>query len=290
MPETHNFIPNNFQNNFQNKTQFSTQNFKEVPLTICHIFDNLPIKHAFTTRFGGISTGAQASMNLDHKHDTVENVYKNHLILANALDYDPKAMVSTHQIHSNIIRIAGENDAGKHLAGPVDWECDGLVTNQPGRPLIVYAADCIPILLYAPDVHAVAALHAGWRGTAADIAALGAARLHELYGADPAGILAAVGPGIGPCCFITDDDVPDAMHTAFGPGVSAFITRTDSPHRYSIDLKAINSWRLQTVGVKPENIAISPECTCCLPDKYWSHRYTRGNRGGQAGIIMLLPR
>lgn len=270
---------------------FSTPHFGNLPLTICNIFDGLPVKHAFTTRAGGVSTGAQASLNLDHKQDTVENVYQNHLILADALGYDPKAMVSTRQIHSAIIRIAGAEDAGRHLDGPVPYECDGLITNAIDRPLIAYSADCIPILLYAPDVHAAAALHAGWRGTAANIAGLGAQRLQQVYGADPQQMLAAIGPGIAKCCFTTHDDVPGAMLAAFGEGVNDFITpQTDSPGRFHVDLKAINSWRLQTAGIPQSNIAVSPECTCCLPDKYWSHRASGGNRGGQAAVIMLTAR
>lgn len=270
---------------------FRTVDFGAVPLTICRIFDGMPIRHAFTTRAGGISTGAQASLNLDHKQDTVENVYQNHLILADALGYDPHAMVSTRQIHSAIIRIAGAKDAGQHLDGPVPYECDGLITDQPGRPLIAYSADCIPVLLYAPDVHAVAALHAGWRGTAADIAAHGVRRLQEGYGADPRQMIAAIGPGIANCCFTTHDDVPRAMQEAFGTEVNAFITpEADSPGRFHVDLKAINSWRLQTAGVPADSIAVSPECTCCLPDKYWSHRASGGNRGGQAAVIMLAER
>lgn len=265
--------------------------YGSVPLTTCHIFDGLPLRHAFTTRGGGVSTGAQASLNLDHKQDTVENVYQNHLRLAAALGYDPRAMVSTRQIHSAIIRTAGDTDAGLHLSGPVPYECDGLITDQPGRPLIVYSADCIPVLLYAPDVHAVAALHAGWRGTAADIAAHGVKRLQAVFGADPQQMIAAIGPGISSCCFSTHDDVPQAMLTAFGRGVNTFIVpEPNSPGRFHVDLKAINSWRLQTAGVPTANIAVSPECTCCLPDKYWSHRASGGNRGGQAAVIMLLEK
>lgn len=249
---------------------------------------------AFTNRWGGVSGGAQASLNLDHKKDTAANVRQNHLILAAALDYRPEAAVSTRQVHGDIIRVAQPEDAGLHLDGPVPYECDALITDQPGRPLIAYAADCIPILLWAPKHDggtAVAAIHAGWRGTQADIAAKAVRRLAEVYGVAPAECRAAIGPGIGPCCFSTHDDVPKAMVAAYGDGVRQFITPDNSsgaePGKFLVDLKAINAYRLQLAGLSPENIAVSPECTHCNPDKYWSHRYTKGRRGGQAAIIMI---
>lgn len=251
------------------------------------LLDAHGVRHAFSTRRGGVSQGAQASLNLDHKNDSAANVRQNHLRLAQAVGYPPEAAVSTHQIHSAIIRIAQPSDAGLHLDGPTPYECDALITNQPGRPLIAYAADCIPILLCAPGA-AVAAVHAGWRGTQADIAAKTVRRLQATWQIEPQNCLAAIGPGIGPCCFSTHADVPDAMRQAFGEEVQRFILPDPSvPGKFLVDLKAINAWRLQQAGLQAENIAISPECTCCLPDKYWSHRFTKGNRGGQAAVIML---
>lgn len=254
----------------------------------CALLENDRLLHGFTTRFGGVSSGAQASLNLDHKQDSAENVRQNHLLLAEALGYDSHKMVSTHQIHSDIIREAQPADEGLHLLGPTPYECDALITNQLNRPLICYAADCIPILLWAEDAPAIAAIHAGWRGTAADIAAKCVRRLAEAYHADPAHIKAAIGPGIGACCFSTHDDVPDALHAAFGESITPCI-RPDAaePGKFLVDIKLVNALRLQAAGLPAANIAISPECTCCLPDKYWSHRYTKGVRGGQAAVIML---
>lgn len=272
---------------------FTTQKSRGVIYVTSNLLaEAAGLLHAFTTRHGGVSQGAQASLNLDHKKDSAANVRENHLRLAAALGYAPEAMVSTHQIHSDIIREAQAADAGLHLAGPTPYECDALVTNQPGRPLIAYAADCIPILLYVPSVAgrpaAVAVVHAGWRGTQQDIAAKTVQRLQQLYDVNPADCLAAIGPGIGGCCFSTHADVPQAMQQAFGPGVQAFIQPDNSKAgKFLVDLKAINAWRLQTAGLQPEHIALSPECTCCLPEKYWSHRFTKGERGGQAALISL---
>lgn len=267
---------------------FTTHQAGDVIWESCALFDNERVLHGFTTRFGGISTGAQASMNLDHKMDSNENVRQNHLLLAAAMGYDSRRMVSTHQIHSDIIRVASPSDEGLHLDGPTPWECDAVITDQPNRPLICYAADCIPILLWCDNTPAIAAIHAGWRGTAADIAAKCVRRLADCFNADPAHIKAAIGPGIGACCFSCHDDVPNALRAAFGSSINHCITPDPAEQgKFLVDIKQVNATRLIGAGVPADNIAISPECTCCNHDKYWSHRYTKGERGGQAGIIML---
>lgn len=275
-------------------TEFIRHDINGVIFMTSAILDAQGVCHAFSTRHGGVSQGAQASLNLDHKKDSVENVRQNHLRLARAVGYAPEATVSTHQIHSDIIRLAQAADAGQHLDGPTPYECDALITNQTGRPLIAYAADCIPILICALNQQgkpcAVAAVHAGWRGTQADIAAKTVQRLQQEYQIEPARCLAAIGPGIGGCCFSTHTDVPLAMHKAFGAEVERFIRKdpkAEKPGKFLVNLKAINAWRLLKTGLPNDNIAISPECTCCRPEKYWSHRFTKGERGGQAAVISL---
>lgn len=287
MTTTTNIATNIMEENFS-KSKFQTKQSGAVIYESCTLFDDSKILHAFTTKAGGVSTGYQASLNLDHKMDSAENVRQNHLILADALGYDSHNMVSTRQIHSDIVRIARPEDAGLHLDGPVPYECDALITNRPNMPLICYSADCIPILLHAEDVNAIAAIHAGWRGTAADIAAKAAQRLCDEYGAKPQNIRAVIGPGISACCFSTHNDVPDVLLANFGSEITPCIQPDPTENgKFLVNIKLVSAIRLQKLGLKPENIAISPECTCCLHDKYWSHRYTKGKRGGQAAIIML---
>ena len=140
--------------------------------------------------------------------------------------------------------------------------------------LVVFTADCTPILLHDPVTGAVGAVHAGWRGTAAKIGAKAVLAMAEHYGAKPENIRAAIGPNIAQCCFETDADVPDAMLEALGEEARPFIRPNGD--KYYVNLKEINALWLRKAGV--ETIEISDACTVCQSDRYWSHRVTRGEQ------------
>jgi YfiH family protein len=137
-------------------------------------------------------------------------------------------------------------------------------------------------LLHDPVTGAVGAVHAGWRGTAASIAAKAVEAMAREFGCRPENIRAAIGPNIGACCFQTDADVPDAMLEAFGEEAKAFIT--PKAEKYYVNLKEINALVLRRAGVR--HIDISTECTVCQCHRFWSHRVTKGDRGSQGAIIV----
>ncbi len=243
---------------------------------------NLNVPHAFTTRFGGVSDGVFASLNLAmHRGDAPENVEKNYEILADALDFDINNLVLTRQTHSDIVRVVTKADARglDHHSYP---ECDALITNDVGCALVVFTADCTPILLWDSETGAVGAIHAGWRGTAGDIAGKTVRKMMTQFGCDPRNIRAAIGPNIGACCFETDIDVPEAIIKTFGKEANAFITK--SGEKYHVDLKAVNALALRRAGV--ESIELADDCTMCTPQRFWSHRVTGTHRGSQAAIIV----
>ncbi len=244
--------------------------------------ENIAAPHAFTTRAGGVSKGYLASMNLGaHRGDTAENVAQNYEILAGALGFSTKNLVLTRQTHSDIVLSVSEADARgtDHRDYP---ESDGLITNTKGVALAVFTADCTPVLLYDPESGAVGAVHAGWRGTASEIAAKAVRAMKNAFGCRPQKICAAIGPNIGPCCFQTDEDVPNAMVQAFGAAAKEHIVEKDG--KYYVNLKALNALSLRSAGV--ENIAVSEVCTFCNPDRFWSHRYHGAQRGSQGAIIV----
>ena len=243
--------------------------------------EDIAVPHCFTTRLGGVSEGHLASLNIGvHRGDDPEKVAENYRRLEEALGFSH--LVLTRQIHSDIIRAVDLSDADKGLTQDVWPECDGLITNTPGVALAVFTADCTPILLHDPVTGAVGAVHAGWRGTAADIAGKAVRAMEREYGCDPADIRAAIGPNIGPCCFATDADVPEAMVEALGRGALTFIRSHGG--KYYVDLKQINARFLKNAGVT--HIEISDACTACQPHRFWSHRITKGKRGSQGAIIV----
>ena len=237
--------------------------------------------HCFTTRLGGVSEGYLDSLNIGmNRGDEPERVVENFRILGRALGFAPEETVLTHQIHTDLVRVVTKADHRSldHRDYP---ECDGLVTNDPGTALVIFTADCTPILLHDPVTGAVGACHAGWRGTALDIAGKTVRKMVEAFGCEPKDIRAAIGPNLGACCFQTDGDVPQAMIEAFGPEAEKWIRSENE--KFYVNLKEINAHALGRAGVA--RIEVSPECTLCSHDRYWSHRYTKGVRGSQGAII-----
>jgi len=239
--------------------------------------------HGFTTRPGGVSEGSCASLNIGiHRGDRPENVEKNYEILGEVLHFDPKKLVLSTQTHSDIIRVVGEADWGAGLYGPELPECDALITNTPGTALAVFTADCTPVLLWDRVTGAVGAVHAGWRGTAADIAGKTVRAMEDAFGCKPENICAAIGPNIGQCCFETDADVPQALKKTYGAEVAFFVRRREA--KYHVDLKLVNAMSLGRAGV--DCIQLSDHCTACRPELYWSARRLGNDRGSQGAIII----
>lgn len=246
------------------------------------IAEGISVSHGFTTRIGGVSEGYLHALNIGaHRGDSPENVEKNYQILASALGFDLKNAVLTRQIHTDIVRVVTKADAAG-LDNRDYPDCDGLVTNDPGTALVIFTADCTPILLFDPITGAVGAAHAGWRGTAAKIAGKTVEKMVSAFGCKPENIRAAIGPNIGSCCFATDEDVPSAMLAAYGSAAETWIQQKEQ--KYYVNLKAINALSLQEAGVN--HIEISDICTACECDRFWSHRITGDKRGSQGAIIV----
>ena len=245
------------------------------------------VAHCFTTRRGGVSTGYLESLNLGvHRGDDWNNVYENYRRLGAAVGFAPEQTVFTRQTHTDIVARVGAADRGCGLFREVEPERDGIYTNEPGVALVCFSADCTPILLHDPARHAVAAVHAGWRGTALGIAARCVEAMARDFGTRPEDLEAAIGPCIGPCCFETDADGPRAMLAALGGEAEPMIRREGE--KYYPDLKALNALWLRRSGVV--KIDISRDCTRCRPDRFWSHRFTGQARGSLAAVIMCKER
>ncbi len=246
---------------------------------------SLTAKHAFSTRYGGVSTGHLGSLNLSvRRGDSEENVRENWRRLGEAAGMDLSRAVYARQIHSRTVRIVTGADAQPPWLEP-KWEGDGFVTSEPGLPVAVFVADCIPVLMEDIDAGVVAAVHCGWRGSVQDILGEAVAKMRAL-GARPERISAAVGHGIGPCCFEVGPEVAAGVERLLS-GETDGLVRPGEGDRLFLDLKRANARRLVQLGVDPARIAISEKCTMCEPDEFWSHRVTNGVRGVMTAVIAL---
>jgi YfiH family protein len=219
----------------------------------------------FTTRLGGVSEGAFESLNLGRKSgDEVERVDENRRIACEAAGTDVEKLALNYQVHSNRVIRAAAGARGEHA--------DGLWTDEPGLPILAMSADCLPIALVRTngDGPAVAVLHAGWRGLLEGIVSSGVAAL----GAE--NLAAAVGPGIGPCCYEVGEEVAARYRERFGD---------DIVRERRLDLWASAERALRAAGV--ERIDRFDRCTSCEPETFFSHRRDAG-RTGRQGVIAYV--
>ena len=248
----------------------------------------IPARHLFTTRYGGVSTGDFASLNLgSNRGDPQENVAENYRRVAAFFGVGRDDCAVTKQVHGTEVRVV--TSADKHICGSITpYEADGLITTERGLPILCFVADCVPALLCDAEHGVIAAVHCGWRSSVADIIGVTVEKMCAL-GAEPASICAAMGASIGRCCFETDDDVPNAIKKYLGCDAEEFFDRRPDG-KTMVDLRAANAMRLRQLGLRAENIDVSHECTMCSHEKYWSHRYTRRmgqGRGSLAAGIVL---
>ena len=249
---------------------------------------NITCPHAFSTRLGGVSEGEFQSLNLGRlDFDDPDKVAENWKIFGAAAGIDTARFVHGHQVHGNTVHIVTRENAHGILEPANLDPADGYVTNAPGVPLAVFTADCAPLLMHEPSARVIAAVHSGWRSTAADIGGEAVKKMEQL-GADRKEIRAAIGPCIHKCCFQVGAEVIDAMEALVG-GEAEGLYAPDSTEqgKFRLDLPGVIKRRLIQLGLREENIEILDECTMCRPDKYWSHRAMGLHRGSQASIIML---
>ena len=251
-----------------------------------YICEKLPVRHAFTTKFGGVSTGPCESMNLGFgRGDDPANVRKNYEILCAALGMNGQRVTRTEQVHKDTVTVVTEETVGMGLSRPMAWETDAIVTNLPDTPLAGFYADCVVTLLHDPSSGSIGVCHSGWRGTAAGILARTVETMVQAFGARREAMVAVIGPSIRQCCFETDADVPEAMEQSLGGLVQPFLEKRGE--KWFVDLQGINARLLSGAGLTAEHIIDSGMCTYCMSDEFWSHRVTKGIRGVQAGIISL---
>jgi len=258
--------------------------------------------HGFSTRTGGESElDGKPALNLGFTDwDERASVAKNREKLAAALSAGQMPLVTMRQFHSDVIHVAAAPEAEAPKA-------DALATRTPGLLLGVQTADCVPILLADTKQRAVAAIHAGWRGTLARIVVKTLGRMQMEFGTRPRDVVAALGPAIGGCCYEVGPEVAQAFAAQF-PGAADWFDgpfdqlahgeeplwlpwltmmppgHVPPPPRVQLDLRAANRWQLVDAGVPVSKIAVSDLCTACRTDLLFSYR----REGEKSGRMMAV--
>jgi len=237
------------------------------------IFKKYPIVAAQSTRLGGVSESFYTSMNLGMSvNDAKENVIKNRELFFGALGIELQQLVISKQVHGNNVYVAN---------APVITEgYDALITNKPNVFLAISIADCTPVLIYDTKNKAVAGIHAGWKGTVAEIVKHTLQKMKQEYGTNGADCKAYIGACISYDSFEVGEEV--AQH--FDPAFKKF---DEQKQKWFVDLKSVNKKQLLDFGVLPQNIEISPYCTVKDERLFFSHRRDKGLSGRMMVVIGL---
>lgn len=239
------------------------------------------LRHGVFTRLGGVSAGPFATLNVSLAvGDARDRVVENRARLARALGGRPEHVRATRQEHGAAWRVV------TRAATPL-WEAEAppadiLLCGEPDTLLLLKFADCTPLLLWDPVRRWVAAAHAGWRGTACNVAATAVAALVQVAGSRAADLWAAIGPAIGVCCY---EVAPAVVAAVARNGLDPAAVSQPGPRgRPHLDLLAANRQQLTAAGVRPEQIVAAAVCTACHPDLFFSHR-ALGVPAGRFGVV-----
>lgn len=240
--------------------------------------NGLTIGIATTTRHGGVSKAPFNSFNLGlHVFDNKDDVCQNRKLFASSLGLKTDNMLYMNQIHGSEVVVVN------HMLSEVPT-CDALVTNLLNIALCVLTADCIPIILVDTKNNAIAAIHAGWRGTVQKIIAKTIETMQLHFGTKPEDILAYMGPGIQPCCYQVGDEVYLAVKQSI-PNFEKVIQPSSTGYR--LDLQEANRQLLIALGVGVHNIHQNKACVCCQNNTYFSYRADKGQTGRMAMSVWM---
>ena len=265
------------------KSKNCNVNFKgEIMYITFPIFENTDgLKHCFSTRLGGVSTGRYSTMNLSYTNgDNVAAVDENFKRICSCINVTPESIVKSHQTHTvNIVNVTEKGQI-------VPEGTDGLITNVNGITLCSSYADCVPLLFYDPQKKVIASSHSGWKGTAGEIGKLTVNRMISDYGCKAENILAVVGPAICQSCYEVDNTVINKLKAIDYLDLSNAVLPHGEGH-YLLDLKEICRQEIVSAGVNSNNVLVSDICTCCNSEYLHSHRATKGERGNLCAFIAL---
>jgi YfiH family protein len=232
----------------------------------------------FTTRVGGTSAAPFDTLNLSRGvGDDPDAVRANRARVLAAMARAPDDHVDATQVHGTAAALADGRHRGTTLPG-----VDILLSGDPSVVLAMHCADCVPLLLADPAHGAVAAVHTGWRGTAAGAAGAAVRAMREAFGSQPQELVAAIGPAIGPCCY--EVDAPVREQFGLWPWREQ-VFRATGPGRWHLDLWDANTRQLLAAGLRQDAVLRAGLCTSCHPALFFSHR--RARRTGHMAALII---
>lgn len=275
--------------NYNRTTKYNTS---KVPYVTFTNFERIDfISHGFSTRFGGVSEDEFESMNLSYtRGDDRKKVDENFRRIGKQLNMSPENMVYAMQTHTTNVMEVTSHHRGMGVIRDRDFsDMDGLITNVPNVVLVTGYADCVPLFFADPVKKAIGASHSGWRGTVNNIAKVTVDKMAKCYGSNPSDIIAFIGPSICKNCYEIGQDVADEFAVTYrGKELDEILSpKTACSGKYLLDLHRANYINFINSGLHPENIMVTDICTCCNPDILFSHRASKGKRGGMCGFIQI---
>lgn len=258
-----------------------------VSALICAPLENDGFTNAFSTRMGGVSPMPESSLNLaGFNEDDAENIYENRRRFL-GLFAGNWTLAGCWQVHGADIRVVRSEAEAKPKPGVLgdDEYCDALISNTANVLLTVKTADCVPVLIADPATRAVAAVHAGWRGTSESIVKHAIAKMVREYGAGAADMRAAIGPAARACCYEVGSDVISVFKERF-PDAEQLLTTTRDGHA-RIDLHRANYAQLTEAGLAPDHIHVAPLCTMDRNELFFSYRREK-KLHGRVGRLMSV--
>lgn len=276
----------------EEKTVSDGDSEHEVPVIGFELYRNYTwLTHGFSTRYGGVSDGIYKSMNLSFSQgDDERRVLKNHGIMAKTMGVELADMVYSHQTHTtNVLRVTKEHAGMGFTVTRNFHDVDGFVTDVPGLMLVTAYADCVPLYFADTRLHVIGLSHSGWRGTVNNMAQATVDKMSYEFGSRPCDIAAFIGPSICASCYEVGDDVARNFRDRYGAESEKILTKKEaaSEDKYYLNLHAANRINMLNAGISPQNIHVTDICTCCNPELLFSHRASKGKRGGLCGYMMI---
>jgi polyphenol oxidase len=241
------------------------------------------ILHAFSTRLGGVSEPPYASLNLGFgSGDERWRVHGNRERLGRAVGINLSDLVALRQVHGNRVIVLREVSDASLVRGTPG---DGLITDRPYLPLGVITADCFPVVLVAPSLPAAGIVHAGRKGIAARIVPAAIELMCREFHGRPEAVFAAIGPGIGRCCYEVDEVNAAPFQTQFGP--QAGVYRPSRPGHLYLDLQQALLLQLRAAGIPSTHLWYADLCTACHPQWFYSYRREGPRSGRMLNVVMI---